>query len=307
MRSVAITARRSFPSSWRPRARRGECRESAISPASSMSAAASSIIECRGSGSPTVILISGYRNDADIWSVESAPGTTMVLPGVAAFTRVCAYDRPGTILDKDHLSRSDAVPMPRTADAIVAELHELLAAAHVAGPYVLVAHSLGGLFARLYASTYPDEVAGMVLVDAGRRICPRCSAPINGRPMSRSPLRRRRASRNIALSKWSISPPRRPACRRRRPDNRSEQSRSSSSRARSRSPSPRTRPPLFPRTPSRRPGGPARTGSPPCCPTRRTSSPRTATTISRSSSLISSSTPSGGSSSRSRSGVVAAK
>ena len=134
-------------------------------------------LECRGAGSPTVILISGYRNDADIWGVESAPGTTMVLPGVAAFTRVCAYGRPGTILDKDHLSRSDAVPMPRTADAIVAELHELLAAAHVAGPYVLVAHSLGGLFARLYASTYPDEVAGMVLVDAWQEDLPALLGP----------------------------------------------------------------------------------------------------------------------------------
>jgi alpha/beta hydrolase fold len=58
------------------------------------------------------------------------------------------------------------VPQPRTAAAAVAELHALLRAAHLPGPYVLVGHSLGGMFVRLYASTYPDEVAGLVLVDA---------------------------------------------------------------------------------------------------------------------------------------------
>jgi len=123
-------------------------------------------LECRGTGSPIVILESGYRNDADIWSVQGEPGATMVLPGVSAITRVCAYDRPGTILDNTHFSRSDPVPMPRTAQDVVTDLHALLHAANIPGPYVLVGHSLGGLFVRLYASTYPDDVAGMVLVDA---------------------------------------------------------------------------------------------------------------------------------------------
>jgi pimeloyl-ACP methyl ester carboxylesterase len=91
---------------------------------------------------------------------------TTVFPQVARFTRVCAYDRPGTFLDVDHLGRSTAVPMPRTAGDIVSDLHTLLHAAHVLGPYVFAAHSFGGIFARLYASTYPDEVVGMVLVDA---------------------------------------------------------------------------------------------------------------------------------------------
>ena len=123
-------------------------------------------LECRGAGSPIVILESGYRNDADIWSVQGEPGATMVLPGVSAITRVSAYDRPGTILDNTHFSRSDPVPMPRTAQDVVTDLHALLHAANIPGPYVLVGHSLGGLFVRLYASTYPDDVAGMVLVDA---------------------------------------------------------------------------------------------------------------------------------------------
>src|SRR5262249_58475962 len=70
--------------------------------------------ECRGSGSPTVILESGYRNDADIWSAQFEPGMTTVFSQVAKFTRVCAYDRPGTFLDKDHWGRSTPVPMPRS-------------------------------------------------------------------------------------------------------------------------------------------------------------------------------------------------
>ena len=102
----------------------------------------------------------------DIWSAQGEPGATMVLPGVSAITRVCAYDRPGTILDNTHFSRSNPVPMPRTAQDVVTDLHALLHAANISGPYVLVGHSFGGLFVRLYASTYPDDVTGMVLVDA---------------------------------------------------------------------------------------------------------------------------------------------
>ena len=123
-------------------------------------------LECNGSGSPTVILESGYRNDADIWSAELEPGMSTVFSQVAKFTRVCAYDRPGTFLDADHLGRSTPVSMPRTAHDLVSDLHALLQTARIPGPYVFVAHSFGGIFARLYASTYPEEVAGMVLVDA---------------------------------------------------------------------------------------------------------------------------------------------
>jgi pimeloyl-ACP methyl ester carboxylesterase len=127
-------------------------------------------LECQGMGSPTVILESGYGGSADGWSQDALQPETprpMVLPAVAGFTRVCAYDRPGTLLvgDDVHLSRSDPVPMPRTAADLVADLHALLQAAGVPGPYVLAGHSLGGQLVRLYASTYPDAVAGLVLVD----------------------------------------------------------------------------------------------------------------------------------------------
>src|SRR5256884_1196774 len=123
-------------------------------------------LECRGSGSPTVMLESGYRNDAEIWSTPVKPGMSTVFPDVAKFTRVCAYDRPGTFLDADHLGRSTPVPMPRAARDLVSDLHALLRKAHIPGPYVFAAHSFGGIFTRLYAGTYPKEVVGMVLVDA---------------------------------------------------------------------------------------------------------------------------------------------
>src|SRR5262245_3328102 len=122
-------------------------------------------LECHGSGSPTVVLEAGFRTDAEIWNTLTVVGTP-VLPAVSGFTRVCVYDRPGTALDAEHLGRSDPVPMPRTAEDIVADLDALLRAAEVPGPYVLVGHSLGGLFARLYASDQPEAVAGLVLVDA---------------------------------------------------------------------------------------------------------------------------------------------
>src|SRR6478735_12747641 len=75
-------------------------------------------LECRGRGSPTVVLVSGYGDTARIWSID-APGLPQphVLPAVAGFTRVCAYDRPGTfgidIDDPALRSRSDPVAQPR--------------------------------------------------------------------------------------------------------------------------------------------------------------------------------------------------
>jgi pimeloyl-ACP methyl ester carboxylesterase len=140
-------------------------------------------LECRGTGSPTVVLEDGAGIGADLWSVdllEPAGSRPMVLPAVAGFARVCAYDRPGVVLSVNPAvrplapagrlfpSRSDPAPMPRTAGDVVTDLHALLRAAGVPGPYVLVGHSFGGLVVRLYASAYPDEVVGLVLVDAGQ-------------------------------------------------------------------------------------------------------------------------------------------
>ena len=125
-------------------------------------------LECRGAGSPTVLLVSGKGNRADIWSTPNPdkPGPT-VFADVAKLTRVCAYDRPGTTgALASEPSRSDAVAEPVTIAGGAADLHALLAAARVPGPYVLAGHSIGGLISRLFASDYGDEVAGLVLVDA---------------------------------------------------------------------------------------------------------------------------------------------
>src|SRR5215212_5536927 len=116
-------------------------------------------LSCSGTGSPTVILASGLNDTAAVWSAVQGE--------VARTTRVCSYDRanvPGGASDPSDPTAS--TPRLRSAANLVADLHALLAAAAVPGPYVLVGHSVGGLFVRLYASTYPDDVVGMVLVDA---------------------------------------------------------------------------------------------------------------------------------------------
>jgi len=116
-------------------------------------------LSCSGTGSPTVILESGLSDTSAVW--------TAVQDEVAATTRVCSYDRanvPGGASDPS--GSPDSTLRLRPASELVADLHGLLTAAAVPGPYVLVGHSVGGLLIRLYAATYPDEVAGMVLVDA---------------------------------------------------------------------------------------------------------------------------------------------
>jgi len=106
-----------------------------------------------GSGGPSVVLEAGAGGFSATWSLVQAE--------VARFARVISYDRAG------YARSAEAPPHPaRTAAQAADELHELLCAAQVPPPYVLVGHSFGGFIVRLFASRYPDEVAGMVLVDA---------------------------------------------------------------------------------------------------------------------------------------------
>jgi pimeloyl-ACP methyl ester carboxylesterase len=128
-------------------------------------------LECHGKGSPTVVFVSGAGDRVETWSKTLDPSKQAVLPAIAETNRVCAYDRPGTILavgegEKDfEKSRSDPVPQPTTLQDGVADLHALLGASGERGPYVVVGHSMGGAIARLYASEYPQDVSGLVLVD----------------------------------------------------------------------------------------------------------------------------------------------
>ncbi|MFL5732254.1 MAG: alpha/beta fold hydrolase [Chloroflexia bacterium] len=108
-------------------------------------------LSCTGQGSPTVIFDSALGRAGDDWY--------LVQPHVAQFTRACSYDRAG-------LGNSERSPAPRTSEQTMKELHALLAAAKVGGPYVLVGQAEGGLNMQLFAKLYKSEVAGMVLVDA---------------------------------------------------------------------------------------------------------------------------------------------
>ena len=108
-------------------------------------------LECTGAGAPTVILEPGGG--------ASAATLGWIAPEVARHTTVCVYDRAGK-------GWSDAARTAPDGAQIATDLHTLLEKAHVAGPYVLAGHSFGGLYAMRYAAQYPDEVAGMVLIDS---------------------------------------------------------------------------------------------------------------------------------------------
>jgi pimeloyl-ACP methyl ester carboxylesterase len=106
---------------------------------------------CIGKGEPTVVLSAGGGAFSTDWA--------LVQSKVAAFTRVCSYDRSGA-------AWSDLGPRPRSMDQEVFDLHRLLTAAGEHSPYVLVGQSLGGMIARLFTEAHPKEVVGVVLVDA---------------------------------------------------------------------------------------------------------------------------------------------
>jgi len=131
-------------------------------------------INCMGAVSPTVILEAGLGSPQLVWDE--------VRSEIAKFTRVCSYDRSG-------LGWSEHGLQPRTSQQAIKELHILLEKAGVSGPYVLVGHSFGGYHVRLFASTYPDEVVGMVLVDANHH-------DQESRLRPNTPAEAERASRN---------------------------------------------------------------------------------------------------------------
>lgn len=107
-------------------------------------------IVCMGRGSPTVILTAGAGDWSLTWS--------KVQPEIARTTRVCAWDRPG-------FGFSAASAQPQTVDETTSDLEAALKLGHIAGPYVLVGHSLGGYESLIFADRERADVAGMVLVD----------------------------------------------------------------------------------------------------------------------------------------------
>jgi pimeloyl-ACP methyl ester carboxylesterase len=107
-------------------------------------------LSCTGSGGPTVVLAGGLGESSANWA--------RIAPAVAGATRVCAYDRAGQGWSEDAPSEQDGLEA-------AADLHTLLDRAGENGPYVLVGHSIGGDYAMVYAARYPEQVAGMVLLD----------------------------------------------------------------------------------------------------------------------------------------------
>ena len=108
-------------------------------------------LHCTGEGSPTVVLEGGMSGGVLGWA--------WVQPEVAKTTRVCSYDRPG-------YGWSDPTPDEFNASTVADDLHALLAAAGEQGPFVLVGHSLGAHYNRVFTQAHPQDVSGVVLVDA---------------------------------------------------------------------------------------------------------------------------------------------
>jgi pimeloyl-ACP methyl ester carboxylesterase len=108
-------------------------------------------LSCTGTGSPTVVLENGLGESSPFWS--------RITPAVGRGTRVCAYDRAGQ-------GWSDDAPHPLDGRRSAADLHTLLDRAGEHGPFILVGHSTGGTYAMTYAARYPEQVAGIVLLDS---------------------------------------------------------------------------------------------------------------------------------------------
>lgn len=105
---------------------------------------------CTGAGSPTIILSSGLGDDFTSWG--------KVQPVLSQQTRVCSYDRSG-------FGWSETRPGVQDANAISSQLHQLVAAASIEKPFILVGHSISGIYLRSYAAHYPSDLSGIVFVD----------------------------------------------------------------------------------------------------------------------------------------------
>lgn len=108
-------------------------------------------LDCRGSGSPTVVLEAGAQSSSIYW--------VRVQDEVGKFTRVCSYDRAG-------YGWSDTVHEAMLPQQVAEMLHALLEKGGEKPPYLMVGHSFGGVYVRTFTAEYPDEVVGMVLVDS---------------------------------------------------------------------------------------------------------------------------------------------
>jgi len=131
---------------------------------------------CTGQGSPAIILDSGLGDDFTIWA--------KVQPALSEVTRVCSYDRAG-------FGWSQPQPGLQDANAISAQLHELISAAGIQRPFVLMGHSIAGLYLRSYAAHYPSDLSGLVFVDGATPLqddrVPRELVKIQGRQRKEMP------------------------------------------------------------------------------------------------------------------------
>ncbi|MBA2709369.1 MAG: alpha/beta hydrolase [Tatlockia sp.] len=127
-------------------------------------------MECKGKGSPVVLLLAGYPMRGDFaWNTPMPGGSPLtVYSGVSKFTKVCIYDRPGTLIVKGEdfaMSRSTPVKQPVNVIDQTSDLERLIRAANLPGPYIFVAHSASGLIARMYAFSHSKDLAGLILLD----------------------------------------------------------------------------------------------------------------------------------------------
>ena len=151
-------------------------------------------LDCQGVGSPTVFVIPGKGSYAEAWNVvvplddpirsssydlisqaQLTASPDAAQPTIADTTRVCVYDRPNTRPDGG--DRSTLVPQPHSVAQDVDDVVSLIAAADLAGPFVIAAHSYGGLIADLLARTHPDLVSGLVMIDPVPEFLPTVGTP----------------------------------------------------------------------------------------------------------------------------------